>query len=361
MAKTIFQSGSRVSAAWFNSLQTIEFDDLDLDGHYPRLSDDALTSASGNIKSEFYGFRDSGKVTHVSSLTVSVSALSIGLQNGTRINVPTSQIIVADNATRVIFVDANGTLQSAGSAPETGILLARVTSSGGTVSTIVDLRERSNFQVRPISVPAVAQFVMPPGSVIEFAGSVAPSGWLLCDGSEVSRVTYANLFSAIGTAFGTPSDNTVFRLPDHRNRVGRGVGTGTALGSTGGNDSVTLTTAQMPLHSHALTDNGHSHSVLDGGHTHGVADPGHIHALNLPMGGDSGAGIGTTATNTNAAADFITPSVATSNTTGVQIQGAGANIGIAASATGISIANSGGNTAVDLRNRFIAMNYLIKT
>lgn len=361
MPKTNFQRGQRVPKEWFNAIQDIQFDGEDLDGHYPPLGDDSLSDSPGSLKPEFYGLRDAGKVTHVSALTVRIAALSVGNQNGTRTNIAETQITIADNATRVIFVDSNATLQSAGSAPETGVLLARVVTSGGTVSTITDLRERVNFQIKPISIPAVAQFVMPPGSVIEFAGSVAPSGWLLCDGSEVSRTTYADLFAAIGTSFGSPSSGSVFKLPDHRNRVGRGVGTGTDLGATGGADNVTLATNQMPLHSHSLTDPGHSHAVNDFGHSHGVNDPGHTHFVANSYDEKSGGTVAGTHLSNQVATDSLVQIFAQAGGTNISLQGSGSNVSVAGSSTGVTIGQAGGNTAVDIRNRFIGMNYLIKT
>lgn len=69
----------------------------------------------------------------------------------------------------------------------------------------------------------------PTGAVIGFAGSSAPSGWLLCDGSAVSRTTYADLFTAIGTSYGVGDGSTTFNLPDLRGRVPVGVGQGSGL------------------------------------------------------------------------------------------------------------------------------------
>lgn len=54
---------------------------------------------------------------------------------------------------------------------------------------------------------------LPPGSVIEYAGPAAPPGWLRCDGSNVSRVTYAALFAAVGTLYGAGNGSTTFALP----------------------------------------------------------------------------------------------------------------------------------------------------
>jgi microcystin-dependent protein len=62
----------------------------------------------------------------------------------------------------------------------------------------------------------------PPGVVVAFAGSAAPNGWLICDGSAVSRTTYAALFAAIATAYGSGDGSTTFNLPDLRGRVAVG-------------------------------------------------------------------------------------------------------------------------------------------
>ena len=58
----------------------------------------------------------------------------------------------------------------------------------------------------------------PVGSINLYAGSTAPTGWLICDGSAVSRTTYANLFSVIGTTYGTGDGSTTFNLPNLKRR-----------------------------------------------------------------------------------------------------------------------------------------------
>lgn len=114
----------------------------------------------------------------------------------------------------------------------------------------------------------------PAGTIISCVGTNVPDGYLLCDGAEVSRTTYAALFAAIGVAFGTPSNNTVFRLPDFRGRSPFGVTTNFTLGTYHGVESVTLNLAQIPSHSHSTSIGNHtmaahtptiSHS---GGHNH---------------------------------------------------------------------------------------------
>lgn len=72
----------------------------------------------------------------------------------------------------------------------------------------------------------------PTGSILDYAGSSVPTGWLECDGSAVSRTTYAALFSAVSTTWGTGDGSTTFNVPDFRgrHRIGKGTGTASASG-----------------------------------------------------------------------------------------------------------------------------------
>ena len=67
---------------------------------------------------------------------------------------------------------------------------------------------------------------VPTGSIIPFAGSTAPTGFLLCDGSAVSRTTYSALYDVIGTTYGEGDGNTTFNLPNFTDRWIAGNGTG---------------------------------------------------------------------------------------------------------------------------------------
>lgn len=75
------------------------------------------------------------------------------------------------------------------------------------------------------------------GTVLPFAGTTAPNGWLLCSGQLVSRTTYSTLFGIIGTTYGAGDGSTTFNLPDLRGEFirgldsGRGLDAGRALGS----------------------------------------------------------------------------------------------------------------------------------
>lgn len=91
--------------------------------------------------------------------------------------------------------------------------------------------------------------VSPIGMMVEFAGATAPMGWLLCDGTAVSRTTYAALFATIGETYGPGNGTSTFNLPDRRGRVGVGKSADTefvTLGKTGGTKTHTLTTPELP-------------------------------------------------------------------------------------------------------------------
>jgi len=98
------------------------------------------------------------------------------------------------------------------------------------------------------------QFMVPTGTILEFAGSNLPEGFLWADGSVVSRTTYANLFAAVGDRFGPGDGSTTFQLPDRRGRVAVGadeeISIFESVGATGGEIYHTLTLAEMPVHDH---------------------------------------------------------------------------------------------------------------
>lgn len=78
---------------------------------------------------------------------------------------------------------------------------------------------------------------LPPGVTLPYGGTSAPPGYLLCDGSAVSRTTYATLFTILSTTYGVGDGSTTFNLPDLRQRFPMGKatsGTGSTLGGTGG-------------------------------------------------------------------------------------------------------------------------------
>jgi microcystin-dependent protein len=151
---------------------------------------------------------------------------------------------------------------------------ANITTADGDVAWLISegsgnwrclhYQKASGIPIQPV----------PAGTMADFAGTSAPTGWLACDGSAVSRTTYAALFTAISTTWGVGDGSTTFNVPDFRRRVAVGSGgSGTAtlansVGSTGGAETHTLTSNEMPAHTHSvdITSTGGSLS-MDGAGT----------------------------------------------------------------------------------------------
>lgn len=172
------------------------------------------------------------------------------------------------------------------------------------------------------------------GEIKAFAGDDVPDGYLVCDGSAVSRSAFQNLYNTIGTLWGTGDGSTTFNLP---NLIGRfPVGSSTVpVGSSGGSDQVTLTVSNLP---------SHSHSVTDPGHNHGITDPQHNHTI--PTG--TVAGSGAVQNNVNPSGTLNTGS----SSTGVTVN---------SNTTGVTIGNTGGGAPVDVTPPFAVVLYIIKT
>lgn len=108
---------------------------------------------------------------------------------------------------------------------------------------------------------------LPVGTLIDYAGTDgAQDGFLLADGSAVSRATYAILFGKLGTTWGIGDGSTTFNLPDTRraSSVGTGgtalSGPGNALGNTFTSQQQAIPTSALPTHNHGVTDPGHTHT-----------------------------------------------------------------------------------------------------
>lgn len=171
----------------------------------------------------------------------------------------------------------------------------------------------------------------PTGMVVSFAGSTAPTGWLLCYGQNVSRTTYADLFAVISTTYGSGDGSTTFTLPDLRGRVVAGQDDmggssanrltglsggidGDVLGGTGGDESHALTEAQLASHDHSVDPPSTASGTESADHTHtvsgntGTVSAWHTHTYN--RGSNNGRASGGGAVQNN---DFSGPSSNTSN------------------------------------------------
>jgi len=128
-----------------------------------------------------------------------------------------------------------------------------------------------------------------PGDLKMTARATAPTGWLMCDGSEVSRATYADLFAAIGTTHGSGNGTTTFNLPNFQRTfpVGKAAsGTASTLGAGGGSNNAVVVSHGHTQDPHNHTQNGHGHTQDP--HGHGISDPTHHHSIG---GGDFGFNI----------------------------------------------------------------------
>jgi microcystin-dependent protein len=196
--------------------------------------------------------------------------------------------------------------------------------------------------------------LVPPGSIITYAVNSAPDGWLICDGSSVSRTTYSELFAIISTTYGVGNGSTTFSLPNLQGKTIFGLNSNdsdfNSVGETGGNKTVTLTEDEIPSHSHTGTTDS------SGVHTHGITDPGHTHNVSRTLQ--------TTGSNTSASQDGtggepdVTTTVtttSTSSTTGISINSGGAHT------HSFTTGATGNGNAFSIMNPYMALNYLIKT
>jgi len=163
--------------------------------------------------------------------------------------------------------------------------------------------------------------VIPVGSVFPYATTDPPPGSLECDGAQYLRVDYPALYAALDAAFIVDADN--FVVPDLRSRVPIGVGTGSglsayAVGDAGGEETHTLTEAELASHDHTITD------------------PGHEHTSSRPNQDGSGVASGTTNVKSRTLASPTTNVV-----------------------TGITVDNAGSDTPHENRQPYLALRYAI--
>lgn len=147
-------------------------------------------------------------------------------------------------------------------------------------------------QVKGAGVVSGGGAALPTGSVVSIGMSTIPSGWLECDGSAVSRTTYADLFAVISTTFGVGDGSTTFNLPDLRGRHPIGSGTGASLtaravGDSGGAETVTMALAELPSHSHGVggTTAGNNYSAGPNAHTVAISGTGTVVSADTGSGG----------------------------------------------------------------------------
>ena len=247
---------------------------------------------------------------------------------GERLRVNTSGITVTGNVAATNF-SGNGTTISALNASNLSTGTVPVARLPVATSSVVGVSrpDASTITIDGSGVlTANVNAAVPAGTIVMTARSTSPTGWLLCDGSNVSRTTYGVLFSAIGTAFGSGDGSTTFTLPNMVNRFPVGAGSTYALAATGGTTthSHTVTTSvtvdaggdhnhsgstgsaapgtdTQGAHSHTVDSHTHTVTVDSGGshthdlsnHTHTVVAPTHTHTVTVSNHTHSISGSGT--------------------------------------------------------------------
>ena len=230
-----------------------------------------------------------------------------------------------------------------------------VNTNDGTAFAYYDDGSSTQWIELVNSAIPTAEINMPTATIVQTARSTAPTGWLLCQGQLVSRSTYAQLFLAIGTTYGSGDGATTFALPNLQGRVPVGQtssGTFNTLGSVGGTETHTLTVDQMPSHTHIQNAHNHtqnSHNHTQNSHNHIISvDSTQLRYLNTTAAVGSGmgglAGIAGGSDNLRA-----TSTTATNQATTATNQ-----------STTATNQNTGGGQAHNNLQPYIVLNYMIK-
>jgi len=220
------------------------------------------------------------KMYVVSNQTTGGYAITIGSSTGAIITIPngvTAQVYTDGTNTYSAQTGSAGNFTVNGTLTSTGLTDTGNMTVGGTLGVTgatslngggTSVTPTSGDNSTKIATTAFVQTAISgiqttlSGTIQMWPTASAPSGYLLCNGADVSRTTYAALFAVVGTTFGVGDGSTTFNLPNYTNRMPYG----TTIGATGGSaDAVVVS------HTHTAT----------------VTDPGHLHVYQMLQGSGS--------------------------------------------------------------------------
>lgn len=199
---------------------------------------------------------------------------------------------------------------------------------------------------------------MTAGSVYLFAGNTAPQGYLLCDGSAVSRDTYATLYAVIGDTFGAGDGVSTFNLPNLSGRVVIGASTNHAFASTGGEETHVLTSAEIPAHAHTIPSHTHANTIAatTPSFSHTITQPAYKYSKpNSTVGCTASSSFSSRSGTSNATASRTNLSIADHAATACTMSGA------VTDCAAFNTQNTGSGTAHDNMQPYITLSYIIAT
>ena len=171
-----------------------------------------------------------------------------------------STVTIANGKTTVVYCDATDVFLAITNVPASDISGAVAIANGGTGLTSAGSNNQvltsngSAFSLAQLTssnlTTATANSLTPAGTIITFGGTSAPTGYLACDGSEVSRTTYSALFSALSTTWGVGDGSSTFNLPDLRGAFLRGSGSQTYTNTYNGGSVGAKSIDKVKTHSH---------------------------------------------------------------------------------------------------------------